>query len=155
MLNRGLLDNACCIHCGELETLEHLLFQCEFAQEVWRLAPFKTTWETSTIAEFIAGFTASKHLICLPPIGLASVSLFPWVCWSICSARNYLCFENRTFSPQDTLNKALVEARDWQYAQTTTEPQTVKKKAGNLTPIPPDYITCHSGTDRGAPRTSF
>lgn len=29
-----------CKRCGELESINHLLFQCEFAKKVWTTAPF-------------------------------------------------------------------------------------------------------------------
>ncbi|VVB14279.1 unnamed protein product [Arabis nemorensis] len=36
-----------CLRCGEIESIAHLLFQCPFAQTVWRMAPLKIPSDTS------------------------------------------------------------------------------------------------------------
>lgn len=36
---RGLLADTACSRCGEPETLDHILFHCEFAKEVWKAGP--------------------------------------------------------------------------------------------------------------------
>ncbi|CAA7019013.1 unnamed protein product [Microthlaspi erraticum] len=91
LLNRGHFDNTCCIHCGELETTEHLFFRCKFAQKVWSLAPFGKNLDLSSIS-FEASINVLKRLVCLPPIRISSGPLFPWICWTIWTARNYRIF---------------------------------------------------------------
>ncbi|CAA7042763.1 unnamed protein product [Microthlaspi erraticum] len=117
LLSRGLPDNACCVHCGDLETAEHLFFNCHFAQQVWSLTPLKTPINPSLVTSFTTSLVASKHMICLPPTGLNRGPIFPWLIWSIWTARNYLIFEERAFTPEETILKALLEAKEWQYAQ--------------------------------------
>ncbi|CAA7031279.1 unnamed protein product [Microthlaspi erraticum] len=60
-------------------------------------------------------------MICLPPTGLHLGPIFPWLVWAIWTARNYLTFEDRQFTPEDTVLKALVEAKEWQNAQSTID----------------------------------
>lgn len=107
LLNRGLFDNVCCIHCGELETTEHLFFLCDFARKTWDLAPITVALDTSTILDFTTTFVQSKNQVCLPPSGINAGPLFPWLCWAIWSSRNYRIFEDRSFSPEETLLKAM------------------------------------------------
>ncbi|CAA7058564.1 unnamed protein product [Microthlaspi erraticum] len=122
LLNRGLMDTACCIHCGELETTEHLFFHCPYALAVWSLAPFSITLNLNQIQSFSAALTTSKSWICLPPIGAGSRPLFPWIVWAIWKARNTLIFEDRLFQPEETIHKAVTEAKEWQSSQLLSQP---------------------------------
>ena len=37
---RGLLTNTSCVRCGELESIDHILFHWKFAKETWKLGPW-------------------------------------------------------------------------------------------------------------------
>ncbi|XP_048620925.1 uncharacterized protein LOC125591218 [Brassica napus] len=50
---------------------------------------------------------------CLPPTGIVSGSLVPWVLWSIWKARNKFVFEGHSASPEHTLSSAIGLAREW------------------------------------------
>ncbi|CAA7058133.1 unnamed protein product [Microthlaspi erraticum] len=72
LMNRGLLDAACCIHCGELETTDHLFFHSGFAKEVWNLASFSITLNHTHLTSFIETLKTAKNWICLPPTGVGA-----------------------------------------------------------------------------------
>ncbi|CAA7018491.1 unnamed protein product [Microthlaspi erraticum] len=112
LLNRGILESSCCTHCGELETTEHLFFHCPYAVAVWNLAPFSNDVNPTQLQTFPTTLTLSKTWISLPPIGAGQGPLFPWICWSIWKACNYLLFEERLFKPEETIQKAILEAKD-------------------------------------------
>ncbi|CAA7044065.1 unnamed protein product [Microthlaspi erraticum] len=142
LLSRGLPDCACCIHCGELETAENLFFQCPFAQKVWSLDPLKSPISPSQENNFTRSLVNAKTMICLPPTGFHLGPIFPWLVWAIWTARNYLVFEDRPFSPENTIHKALSEAKEWQNAQSnidTTKPHTRNQKPHR---IYEDSVTC-------------
>ncbi|CAA7022345.1 unnamed protein product [Microthlaspi erraticum] len=128
LLSRGLWDNACCTHCGDLETAEHLFFLCPFARKTWDLAPTTVALEISTTLDFTSIFIQSKVQFCLPPTGINAGPLFPWVCWAILSTRNHKIFEDRSFSPEETILKAITDAKEWQFAQTLENPGKGKGK---------------------------
>ncbi|CAA7035631.1 unnamed protein product [Microthlaspi erraticum] len=70
-------------------------------------------------------------MICLPPTGINQGPIFLWLVWAIWTTRNYLIFEERIFTPEATILKALVEAREWQLAQSkieTTKPHMQTQK---------------------------
>lgn len=114
---RNINNTARCTFCGEDETTLHLFFQCSFAKEVWRQAPFKHSVAVDRITSFRSGLEASKLMICLPPSGVNNGPLLPWIVWSIWLARNQKIFNERTISPVDTIVSAISLAREWQGAQ--------------------------------------
>ncbi|CAA7035950.1 unnamed protein product [Microthlaspi erraticum] len=142
LLNCGILDNACCVHCGDLETTEHLFFHCGFAKEVWNQAPFTKPINPLQIDNFTTTLTDSKTWICLPPTGITAGPLFSWICWAIWKARNHLLFEQRKFSSAETMSKAVSEARDWQQAQRKTHLLKPRSKTPSPNQTNPNTITC-------------
>ncbi|KAL0862379.1 hypothetical protein Bca101_041497 [Brassica carinata] len=57
-------------------------------------------------------------MISLPPIGLGSTQIYPWILWLLWTNRNQFVFENRVFSEELTVLKAIRDAKAWQAAQT-------------------------------------
>ncbi|CAA7040352.1 unnamed protein product [Microthlaspi erraticum] len=142
LLNRGILENACCTHCGDLETTEHLFFHCKYAKEVWSLAPLSTTINPNLFQTFALTLKDSKAWLALPPTRAGAGPLFPWIVWAIWKARNQLIFEDRTFSPRETMTKATVEAREWQQAQLTPQKTPTGFKPPTGTGTPPNTVSC-------------
>lgn len=116
--NRGLAANIRCKRCDEIETELHVLFTCPYAVKVWELAPcvFKPTSDnTDTIALLLQH---CRKMISLPPTGLGSTPLYPWILWVLWTNRNRNVFENRVFSEEESILKAIQDARAWKAAQT-------------------------------------
>ncbi|XP_024009950.1 uncharacterized protein LOC112085153 [Eutrema salsugineum] len=91
---------------------------------------------------FTDALIASKLSKCLPPTGVGIGPIFPWICWSIWKSRNSLLFEERRFSPEDTITKAITDAREWQLAQ-TPEPGNNPSHSSAPTPLhQPGSIVC-------------
>ncbi|KFK26478.1 hypothetical protein AALP_AA8G254400 [Arabis alpina] len=97
--------------------MSHLFFHCIFTQSVWSLAPFKEQLDSLTLQDILAGLLASKELICLPPTGIVPRPLFSWICWGLWTARNNKIFNNRFFTAEETLTKALQDSREWLMTQ--------------------------------------
>lgn len=113
LLERHIPIDPKCKRCGCIESIIHLLFQCPFARKVWLLAPFVNGVECSGMIDLLASWKIFCANICLPPAGIGSGSLFPWILWSIWKARNSFVFEGFSMSPEDALSSAIVMAREW------------------------------------------
>lgn len=49
-----------CKRCGELESVAHLIFHCDFAKQVWKAAPFAKTVELPSHFGFKDGWMSIK-----------------------------------------------------------------------------------------------
>ena len=120
LISRNIAGDPKCVRCGLTESIHHLLFQCEFTQRVWALAPITPNVEGSGLIDFPVDWPNLLRLNCLPPIGLTSALLTPWLLWSLWIARNNLLFNKKTASPEDVITRAVAAAREWLNAQEPT-----------------------------------
>ncbi|VVB12458.1 unnamed protein product [Arabis nemorensis] len=72
-------------------------------------------------------------MINLPPTGIGSTPLYPWLLWNLWKTWNQLVFENRSYSEEETLLKSIREAREWHQAQSHL---TKPVKSATARPIP-------------------
>lgn len=129
---RGILTHpSSCSRCGEPETAEHLFFHCRHARRVWDKLQTTVPFDTQDLTTFAHALEKSTSLTCLPPTGVI-IDIFPWVCWCVWTARNQLVFENRTLDPSTIASNAVRLAREWQEAQTRTQPARSNMKTFNL-----------------------
>lgn len=115
--SRGISVSPGCKRCGARETELHVLLQCPYAERVWELVPCLHKPSPTGITSVAALLQHCRKLISLPPIGLGSVPLYPWILWTLWTNRNKLLFENKFFSEESSVLKALKDARAWQNAQ--------------------------------------
>lgn len=146
---RGVRGNINCKRCGAEETISHILFQCDIAQEVWNkdIWPFTINITDDTSIKVL--LQASLKWVSLPPLGITT-NLLPWICWNLWIARNLLIFENRTITSQEILCKALLAAKEWESAQ---QPSLTVLSSRNLdrsdtttltTNLPPSTVFCNT-----------
>ncbi|KAG2294624.1 hypothetical protein Bca52824_041293 [Brassica carinata] len=121
---RQIIPNSKCIRCDCSETIIHLFFHCEFARKVWELIPVSGGFNCDQVVNFDAAWKSALQATVLPPIGLADTSLAPWIISSIWTARNFLIFQKRQFSAQETMVKEICDAKEWKSAQSTLSPPT-------------------------------
>ncbi|CAA7014090.1 unnamed protein product [Microthlaspi erraticum] len=103
--------------CGALEDVLHVLLNCPFAQKVWHLAPvlFKPDRDSCTTVKLL--LSNARRMLNLPSTGIYLTPLFPWIVWFLWKARNLRIFEAKSISEEDTIHKAISEAKAWQGAQ--------------------------------------
>ncbi|XP_048629759.1 uncharacterized protein LOC125601745 [Brassica napus] len=117
LLARHININPACKRCGNSESINHLIFHCPFAREVWDLAPLDGRFGISGLTDLRADWTEFQAQKCLPPTGLSSSPIVPWIIWGLWKARSRYVFETFAGTPADILSQAIVAAKEWASAQ--------------------------------------
>ncbi|XP_020887659.1 uncharacterized protein LOC110230063 [Arabidopsis lyrata subsp. lyrata] len=140
LLSRGILMVAAsCKRCGNMESTIHILLHCPFAQSVWSRAPLAASLAGSNFLTTKLLLSALKPCKNLPPSGLSTTPIYPWILWNLWIARNQLLFEDRFFSEEETLLKAIQEAKNWQSAQLESVPLEKALPRNASEPFEPSY----------------
>ncbi|KAH0933015.1 hypothetical protein HID58_010132 [Brassica napus] len=88
-----------------------------------RHIPFVEELDSRGMIELRELWNYVKTKPCLPPTGITSGHLAPWIMWEIWTARNKLVFSNLRGETGESLSRAIRMAREWQEGQ-TKETQT-------------------------------
>jgi len=111
---RGINCDIGCARCGATEkTINHTLFQCHPARQIWALSQIPTVigiFPSDSIYENL------DHLFWRVQSAVDSFS-YPWIIWYIWKARNAKLFDNVDKDPLDILSLAEKEAQSWKSAQ--------------------------------------
>lgn len=117
LVTRGIHSELSCKRCGEPESIAHLFISCPFAIEFWAKVPLRSPVPASASLVSLKEWLAlSTNNLALPPIGLVTSPLIPWLLWNLWTARNKLVFEGSIYTVEDIISKALVDARAWEEA---------------------------------------
>ncbi|KAF3513539.1 hypothetical protein F2Q69_00008040 [Brassica cretica] len=90
---------------------------------------------------------SGERIQSLPPVELEAGIIAAWICWSLWLSRNHLIFQKRDFTPEETLIKALSDAREWTLAQSPPAPPPPVKPLIRIEPPPPHSDLCLVYTD--------
>ncbi|KAL9840136.1 putative reverse transcriptase zinc-binding domain-containing protein [Arabidopsis thaliana] len=111
---RGINCEIGCSRCGALEeTINHTLFLCHPARQIWALSHIPTVPRKFPYASIYANL---DHLFWRIPLEFDSSS-FPWIIWYIWKARNEKIFDNVDKDPLEILHFAEKESDLWKSAQ--------------------------------------
>ncbi|XP_019085377.1 PREDICTED: uncharacterized protein LOC104714891 [Camelina sativa] len=119
---RGISCEVGCTRCGaEVETINHAIFRCPPARQVWALAHvpvgplhFLTDSVYANVDHFLGSTNPGSQ-----------VQIFPWLMWYIWKARNARVLENQMDQPDDIVRLAQGEATSWLQAQVDDEVEEV------------------------------
>lgn len=139
---RGLVDNNRCKHCGDTESEMHVMLYCPFAKKVWDLAPLMFKPDSAGQLSINHLLEEARRHINLPPIGLTSTPLYPWLLWNLWIARNQFVFENRNIAAEDVVLRAIIAARSWQNAQKVGDKTEPYRSGTNPISLPPHAVMC-------------
>ncbi|XP_019089229.1 PREDICTED: uncharacterized protein LOC104733961 [Camelina sativa] len=111
---RGLgCDIECAICGGEEETINHALFLCPPARQVWGLSHFPTSsgcFPSNSVYDNMDSLFWRFQ-------DIPSIDVFPWILWYIWKARNDKLFSNLDSNPVAILQIAEEESKLWSSAQ--------------------------------------
>ncbi|CAL9242418.1 unnamed protein product [Arabidopsis halleri] len=136
LATRGLLSAFNCKRCGAVESTLHILFLCPFAQKVWEFAPLTRMTPRQPVSSVKSLLSNLKASVNLPPTGLLSFPLYPWILWKLWIARYQFQFEDRVISEEETTLAAISEAKAWQHAQWAMEKPKTPLAPRNMEPSP-------------------
>ncbi|KAG7549361.1 Reverse transcriptase domain [Arabidopsis thaliana x Arabidopsis arenosa] len=114
---RGIHNKDGCLMCEEeIETVNHILFQCPLARQVWAVAnvPFPVSGFGDSI------FANISHLLQLSQMNTIPQDLRfvnSWILWILWKNRNKLLFEGEGSQVTKIVAKALDDGKQWLLAQ--------------------------------------
>ncbi|KAG7583540.1 Reverse transcriptase zinc-binding domain [Arabidopsis suecica] len=115
---RGMKTDERCQLCGgEEETVNHVLFTCSMARQVWALTGIPSPqWGFENGSVF-----ANIHYLLMNtsnPLWPEDLrGSFPWTLWRIWKNRNLACFEGKGFSSLESVQKIREDWLEWREAQ--------------------------------------
>ncbi|KAL0857920.1 hypothetical protein Bca101_063074 [Brassica carinata] len=144
LIRRGMEVSPACKVCGELETIDHVLIHCPFAQKTWELSPIFYTGshdQTFPLTSLQQMLTIMPKVLNLPPSGVTCSPLSPWILWNLWTARNKRLFEDKLYTVEETLSKAIRDAKEWESAKEKPEAISPPLRT-NILKIVEDIPTC-------------
>ncbi|CAA7043009.1 unnamed protein product [Microthlaspi erraticum] len=112
---RGMQIDPQCMRCGmAAETINHMVFECPPALQVWALSPIPTAINRFPTEGL---FTNMAYLFWNLPND-DRMRMYPWLIWFIWKARNDKVFSNGDWDPNEIISHAAAEASAWTMAQT-------------------------------------
>ncbi|XP_010495306.1 PREDICTED: uncharacterized protein LOC104772378 [Camelina sativa] len=103
LCRRGINCEVGCTRCGaEVETINHAIFRCPPARQVWALAHVPVGslhFPSESVYANVDHFLGSTN----PG---SQIQIFPWLMWYIWKARNARVFENQMEQPEDIVRVA-------------------------------------------------
>lgn len=94
--------------------------------EVWKLAHYSVAFPTSFGEYCYSRVWASQKEPISPTDRTSCWNPLSWILWSIWLARHQLIFQQREFSPEETIVKALSDGREWMFSQTQSPKSRTK-----------------------------
>lgn len=105
-----------------MTSINHLFLHCDIVYKVWKLAPFSTCIDSIGLLDLTTAWQGLSKLVFLPPTGIASGPLAPWILWT---ARNNRVFNNKVTNPKEIITRATAAAHKW-LREHVSEPFVVK-----------------------------
>lgn len=149
MMRRHIAKDRRCSRCGaESESVNHLLFQCTYARQIWAVAnvhiPPSGEWSDSLYSNLFWVLNLKKEY----PKEEVEEDLIPWLLWRLWKNRNELIFRSKDYQPTATVEKARDEAKEWKRRE-EVKTEVVKTPAANVPkkrwiPPQPGYLKCNT-----------
>ncbi|XP_071933645.1 uncharacterized protein [Coffea arabica] len=117
IMDRCSKGNFLCKCCGENpETIEHLFFFCNSAQEIWKTAPLDWDGLKNFRSKFWLWWEEMKDAV-REEKGRERIELTVHLLWQIWKSRNGVQFNNKRREPVVAVSKAVLEWREYMEAQ--------------------------------------
>lgn len=152
VLARGIkMDSRCQIYDLEGKSMNHALFTCSIARQVWSLSLYpcpKIGFNEESIYENV------HHLLSNVKGNQIPVEIsrsFPWILWYLWKNKNKFLFEGKSFMANDIVDKILEESECWFQAQNglltnIDSDSSIRLRTQLKWKLPPDpWLKCNIG----------
>ncbi|KAG7561168.1 Ribonuclease H domain [Arabidopsis thaliana x Arabidopsis arenosa] len=132
-----------CSRCGaEEESINHLIFDCPPARQVWALSNIPSPPALFPSASLYNNLDYLYWRGKEAGADEESLRVFPWIMWYIWKARNRKIFDNLSVPPQETLDLATQEEGAWRRANQREDPRAELILSTHESPSPEDRPVC-------------
>ena len=154
LVTRGIKMDPCCQACGfHGESINHILFTCPIARQVWALANVPCPQDgfdaTSHYSNLHYLMSMGSNKLIAPKV----IDVVPWLVWFLWKNRNNLLFEGKLTGLMELVEKTFVESEMWTLAQ-INERNVEKEENGDSveqlkswSPPPKGWLKCNIGVD--------
>ncbi|KAG7565144.1 Reverse transcriptase domain [Arabidopsis suecica] len=116
--HRGMKLDGRCQACGfEGESINHVLFECSVARQIWAMSDYPSPengFNKGAVFSNIHHLLVNRDNKSWPSIIRKS---FPWILWRIWKNRNLLFFEGKSFDARQSVIKIQEDVNEWFSAQ--------------------------------------
>ncbi|KAG2287406.1 hypothetical protein Bca52824_047010 [Brassica carinata] len=118
ILKRGMKVDERCQLCGlEGETIQHVLFQCAVARQVWALSGIPQPMFEMQEGHMFSNINYLMNLKAQSWGSMEEKRAWPWVLWFLWKSRNDFIFNGERWMPMEIVVKEKNEADGWFLAQ--------------------------------------
>lgn len=150
--HRGMTVDIRCQICGEEgESINHVLFTCAVARQLWAMSGVPTPMNGFEGSAIYANFQYLCDTKKNCRVALEVRNLFPWVLWRLWKNRNKFCYEGKNFCPMETMGKIKEDMEEWFLAHAFTQREessdnnTSVASQKNWEPPPLNWVKCNIG----------
>lgn len=103
------MDTRCQI-CGlEERSVNHVLFSCSIARQMWSLSRFPSPRNGFDSSTMFTNFSYMLQILKSPLVLSTIKRSFPWLLWNLWKNKNSFCIEGKMYSTIDIVSKVLEE----------------------------------------------
>ncbi|XP_010425346.1 PREDICTED: uncharacterized protein LOC104710431 [Camelina sativa] len=95
------------------ESINHLLFQCSYARQVWAISPISAPQGGEWVDLLYTNMYYVLNIKSQHPQLEGLDIIVPWLLWRIWKARNDYIYGGKDFDTSETLTKALEDVEEW------------------------------------------
>ncbi|XP_018473809.1 uncharacterized protein LOC108845037 [Raphanus sativus] len=118
----------------KVKRVNHILFQCPYARLIWTTSPIHAPPQCLMSDSLYYNLHRVLSLQERYPPDEAYTDLVPWLFWRLWKNRNEFLFQDKYYSAQDTVNKAIENTAEWMSRQEENNIE-VKKPTSNKQPV--------------------
>lgn len=106
LVKRGIRMDPCCQACGfQGESINHILFDCSVARQVWALAYVPQPMNGYDKTSHFSNIHYLMMLMKNKEVSEKIKNMIPWIVWYFWKTRNGLIFEGKAFMAVDLMDK--------------------------------------------------